>query len=218
MYSFFFLCLLQLPLEVQPGKLVKLDASTLEADDYVWTSLDTDEFEIAESGRKLFFSTPKEGKYNFVLSTCRENKIQTKIWTIYVGKVEPNPEPELPDTKYNLSKVALKLAKNVPEKYEPFLPKIATNYLTLAARVNAKTIVDVKDLLQKTFVGNRRAMGLEEEGEVTDTETREKMLEVFFTPLLEAVGEANLTTIEEYAEAWVEIGTGLEKLNAKRHP
>jgi hypothetical protein len=209
------------PTKIDSGSLVELDASITEADDFIWVCPNKNvDFKTANNGKTLYFATPVSGNYDFVLSVSKENKVYSKVWSVKVGEGSPTPEPEvkIPDSKHGLTKQTYLLAKKVPVEYQKFLQPIASNYLSLAARITAEEIKDVDDLKNKTFSGNRRAMGLEEEGEVTDKKTREDMVSVFFAPLAEVVSACNLETLEDHKEAWTEIGVGLEKLNAIRSP
>lgn len=143
-------CLIEAPIEAQPGQLITLEAK-IPAASYTWKVIpDNKNYKIIEDGKKLIFSSQYPGTYIFVLAAAKSDTVDIVTHTINIkSKSNPNPDPK-PDNFIELVKTWL------PENYDHNEPMLLSRSFELVALVGHE---DIDKLLKITAASNRSALG-----------------------------------------------------------
>lgn len=191
-------CLIEAPIEAQPGELVILEAK-IAAASYTWKVIpDNENYKIIEDGKKLIFSSQYPGQYIFVLAAAKGDTVDMIVHTINIVVYEPEPEPApivepAVDTFIELVKTWL------PEDYEHNEPMLLSRSFELVALIGHD---DIDKFLKVTALSNRTSLG----------EELDK-----WKPFLEKVSQyckENLAEkdIDAHIEFWLELAKALRSL------
>lgn len=160
-------------------------------------------FEVSEDRKSCYIWAPRPERIRVLLVCCDAETEPTKvIHHIVVGNApQPGPMP-LPDGKYKLAQFAKDTAKNCPTKHAATW---AACYREVAAAVVSGKVRS-KAALQKAQVDALR--------KAIPDDTERNTWQPFAVALgakLKALEDADeMTTLQDYTAAWVEIATGLE--------
>ena len=117
------------------------------------------------------------------------------------------PEPSFPESRYSLNSKAYKAAMSkVPTQARKAGAKnIAKSFESIASAVSAGALNQVDDILKKTTEANRAAVG----NYRADWEPFFKYMQDALYTLYE---EKQMVNVNDFAEAWREVATGLKSV------
>lgn len=203
------------PKEVPVGDLIILDAAQSEGLKYKWVLVGSKKtFYEADKGLKLLFACGTPGDYTFVLVVGGEDNNKNMVvdmaeHTITIkgsGPIIPPIIPPvvpvvIPDGEFKVSKSVYDWAKTTNDKVSAL--KVSANFESISAQISARIITSPEVVIQMTASTNKNAVS---NYEVWRTN--------FFAPLntvLNNLSESEkLTTMEQHATCWREIGLGVK--------
>ena len=160
-------------------------------------------YEVSEDRKSCYIWAPRPERIRVLLVCCDAETEPTKvIHHIVVGNApQPGPMP-LPDGKYKLAQFAKDTAKNCPTKHAATW---AACYREVAAAVVSGKVRS-KAALQKAQVDALRKAIPDD----TERNTWRPFAVALATKLKSLEDADEMTTLQDYTTAWVEIATGLE--------
>lgn len=179
-------------------------------------------------GRTCVFATGRPGLYQFILAgTQLDAEGIPRLFIVrHTLTVEPSnppgpepnpdppepkpPEPDLPAGRFGLARLVYQLAGNqVPAAHRAAAGALAENYRGIAARIAAGTLTGVPEILTETTAGNQRAVG-------TGREAWMPFFEQLAGRMRELDRAGELTSSEDFQQAWTEIAMGLDAVHSRR--
>lgn len=165
------------PETVQPGTLVKLDASQSDGDTFSWklAGVNSESYEVSDDGKKVYFANTTPGRYAFVFAAAKKNETgpPTLVLTEHVLTVQgqapvnpskpDNPAPPtdtLPQGKFGLARFTRDLVtSSLTADKRGLSSSLAANYSLVAAQLRGGTLSGKNAALAKLTEKNRATVG-----------------------------------------------------------
>lgn len=166
------------------GELFVIEASP--ADSYKWTVLSrcpSENYYLAENGKKLIFSAPESGEYVFVCAMAKGSEVELITHKIVVSPYTPSIKP---------------LIKNwLPDNYN----KEVAKRLSAALKESAASATTIEELISKSAEANRTALA-------DDLDSWKPFLQKMSAYCQENLANKSLA---EHVSFWNQVATALER-------
>jgi hypothetical protein len=156
------------------------------------------------------------------LGRCSVTHLADGRWVVATGKddgpappspgpspsPEPNPSPPrpVPDGRFGLAAKAAEWAKEVPQPARGKAAALAGSFRAVAAAIAAGTITSAEAIIQRTRESNVAALA-------EQRAAWSGWLETLRQELNGLAKSGRLKSLEDHAEAWRELATGLESID-----